>query len=403
MRSWMAKRLDCYADSVFEEMTALARQYDAVDLGPGTPDLPVAESLKAAVAEAMAREHNQYAPLRGEAVLRAAVAAHAVRFYGQEVDPATQITITSGVTEALHAALLSLVDPGDEVIVFEPFYHCFVPGIRMAGGIPVPVTLHAPSFRFDPQELRAAFSARTKAILVNSPHNPTGTVFSRDELTLIAELCQEFDVLAITDEVYEHLVFDGTQHVRLATLPGMCDRTLTLSGASKTFSCTGWRIGWAIGPALLQKALCRMHQFTVYAAATPFQLALAAGLHFSDTYFQQLAAEYQERRNLLFDALEACGLKPSRPAGAFFILCDLSSFPSARGREFSHALVREIGVAPIPMDSFYLRQQFGERVVRFAFCQGKEILETATKRLAKLRSSCLAGSHGRLAAEGSLC
>jgi N-succinyldiaminopimelate aminotransferase len=239
MRSWTAKRLGSYADSVFEATHALARRYDAINLGSGIPDMPVPEPLQIAVNEAIAGGQNQYAPVQGEAVLREAVAAHAARFYGQQVDPATEITITSGVTEALHAALLSIVDPGDEVIVFEPFYDCYVPGVRMAGGIPVPVTLHAPSFHFDPQELRAAFSPRTKALILNTPHNPTGAVFSRSELTLIAELCQEFDVLAITDEVYEHIVFDGVKHVRLAALPGMWERTLTLGGAGKTFSCTG--------------------------------------------------------------------------------------------------------------------------------------------------------------------
>ena len=279
-------------------MNALARRYHAVNQASGTPDMPVPDSMQAAALEAIADGHNQYAPLRGEPVLRAAVAAHAARFYGQEVDPATEITVTSGVTEAIHAAVFSFVDPGDEVIVFEPFYDCYVPSIRMAGGIPVAVTLHAPSFRFDSRELRAAFSPRTKALILNTPHNPTGILFSQDELVIIAELCQEFDVLVITDEVYEHIVFDGTKHVRLATLPGMWERTLTLSGAGKTFSCTGWRIGWAIGPAPLHDALCRLRQFTVFAAATPFQFAIAVGLHFPDSYFHQLAADYQARRRL---------------------------------------------------------------------------------------------------------
>jgi N-succinyldiaminopimelate aminotransferase len=388
MRSWPAQRLSPYTDSVFEETAALARRYGAVNLGSGTPDRPVPDSLQAAVEEAIAGGHNQYAPVRGKAVLRAAVAAHAARFYGQEIDSANEITITSGVTEALHAALFSLVDPGDEVIVFEPFYDCYVPGIRLAGATPVPVTLHAPSFRFDPRELRAAFSPRTKALILNTPHNPTGTVFSRSELTLIAELCQEFDVLAIADEVYEHLVFDGAKHVRLATLPGMWERTLTLSGAGKTFSCTGWRIGWAIGPAPLQEALCRLRQFTVFASATPFQFAIAAGLHFPDSYFHQLASEYQVRRDFMVDSLAACGLKPIKPAGGFFILCDTSSFSSTTGREFCSELARNFGVAPIPMHTFYLNRSYGERIVRFTFCMRQEVLETAARRLAKLQTEC---------------
>jgi aspartate/methionine/tyrosine aminotransferase len=385
----MAKRLCPYTDSVFEEATELARRYGAVNMGSGTPDMPLPDALKAAALEAVAGGHDQYAPVRGEAVLRAAVAAHAGRFYGQEVDPATEVSITCGATEAVHSALLSLIDPGDEVIVFEPFYDCYVPGIQMAGGIPVAVTLHAPSFRFDLRELRAAFSPRTKALLLNSPHNPTGTVFSRGELTLITELCQEFDALAITDEVYEHVVFDDAEHVRLATLPGMWERTLTVSGAGKTFSCTGWRIGWAIGPAPLHDALCRLRQFTVFAAPTPFQFAVAAGLHFPDTYFHQLAAAYQARRDFLLAALAACGLKPVRPAGAFFILTDVSAFPFRNSRDFCHDLARNFGVAPIPMDTFYLNQHHGERIARFTFCLRQETLATAASRLGKLRAGGL--------------
>jgi N-succinyldiaminopimelate aminotransferase len=391
MRGWTAERLCSQKDSVFEEANTLARRYGAVNLGSGTPDLPVPEALRAAVVEAIAAGHNQYAPVQGEAVLRAAVAGHAARFYGQAVDPATEVSITSGVTEALHAAVCSFVDPGDEVIVFEPFYDCYVPCIRMAGGIPVAVTLQAPTFRFDPDELRAAFSPRTKALLLNTPHNPTGTVFSRNELTLIAELCRGFDVLAISDEVYEHVVFDGGTHVRLATLPGMCERTLTLGGAGKTFSCTGWRIGWAIGPAPLQGALSRLRQFTVFASATPFQFAVAAGLRAPDAYFHQLAADYQGRRDFLVDALAACGLKPNLPAGGFFLLTDVTSFGPADGREFCNDLARNWGVVPVPTDTFYLHPRHGERIVRFTFCQRRETLEAAAQRLARRPITCGAG------------
>jgi N-succinyldiaminopimelate aminotransferase len=388
MQDWTAERLSCQSPSVFEEMNALSQQYDAVNLGSGTPDTPVPEPLQAAVAEAIAAGHNQYAPIHGEAVLRTAVMAHAARFYGQEIDPESEITITSGVTEGLHAAVFSFINPGDEVVVFEPFYDCYVPAIRMAGGTPVAVTLHAPSFRFDPGELREAFSPGTRAIIVNTPHNPTGRVFSRSELTLIAELCDEFDVLAITDEVYEHIVFDGEEHVRLATLPGMWKRTLTLGGAGKTFACPGWRIGWAIGPAPLQEALRLLRQFTVFAAATPFQLAVAVGLGFADSYYRQLAAEYQRRRDFLIDALAACGLKPSRPAGGFFTLTDISSLHTANGRECCHWLARELGVVPVPTDTFYLRPSHGERIVRFAFSLRRALLEVAARRLASLPTLC---------------
>jgi N-succinyldiaminopimelate aminotransferase len=385
MRSLAAKRLCSYADSIFEEVAALARKYDAVNLGSGTPDSPVPAPLQEALNEAVAGGHNQYAPVRGEAVLREAVAAHAARFYGQVVDPGTEISITSGVTEAIHAGLFSVVDPGDEVIVFEPYYDSYVPCIQMADGAAVPVTLHAPAFRFDPEELRAAFSARTRAIILNTPHNPTGTVFSSDELTMIAELCRQFDVLAIADEVYEHFVYDGSRHVRLATLPGMQDRTLTIGGAGKTFSCTGWRIGWAIGPAQWQNALARLRQFTVFAAATPAQFAIAAGLRFPDSYFRRLAADYQARRDFMVEALATGGLKPNRPEGGFFILSDTSSFPSASGREFCVELARSCGVAAVPMNTFYLNRHYGERIARFTFCLKRETLEEAALRLARLQ------------------
>jgi N-succinyldiaminopimelate aminotransferase len=387
----MAERLGSQKDSVFEEANALARRYGAVNLGSGTPDRPVPEVLRVAVAEAMAAGCNQYAPVTGEATLRTAVAEHAARFYGQQVDPATEVSITSGVIEALHAAVFSFVNPGDEVVVFEPCYDSYVPCVQMAGGIPVPVTLRAPAFRFDPDELRAAVSPRTKALILNTPHNPTGTVFSHTELSFVAELCREFDVLAITDEVYEHVVFDGAPHIRLATLPGMWERTLTLGGAGKTFSCTGWRIGWAIGPAPLQEALRRLRQFTVFSSATPFQFAIAAGLSAPDAYFVGLAAQYQEQRDFLIEALAASGLNPNSPAGSFFILCDIATCGAADGRAFCNELARDWGVVPVPTDTFYLNPHHGKWIVRFTFSQGHERLETAARRLAKRPIMCGAG------------
>jgi N-succinyldiaminopimelate aminotransferase len=379
----MARRLCSYTDSVFEEVTTLAMRHGAVNLGSGTPGMPVPEALKTALAAAVAAEHNRYAPVRGERVLREAVAAHSHRFYAQHIDPETEIMITSGATEGINAALSSFLDPGDEAIVFEPFYDSYRPGIEMAGGTPVAVTLRPPSFRFDPEELRAAFSPRTRVLLLNSPHNPTGTVFRRHELELIAELCQEYDVLAVTDEVYEHIVFDGSEHLRLATFPGMWERTLTVSGAGKTFSCTGWRIGWAVGPASLIEALGRLRQFTVFAAATPFQFAIALGLSFPDDYFRRLAALYQRRRDSLNDALADCGLRPRKPAGGFFILAEVP-YPSASAQIFCRELTKEIGVAPMPLDTFYLNRHRGERLVRFTFCVGQDLLELAGRRLANL-------------------
>jgi N-succinyldiaminopimelate aminotransferase len=391
MRQWTADRLSGQRPSVFEEASALALRFGAVNLGSGTPDAPVPGPVQAALAEAVAAGHNQYSPVHGEAVLRAAVAAHAARFHAQEVDPEAEVTITCGVTEALHAALFSLVNPGDEVVVFEPCYDSYAPSVRLAGGVPVAVTLHAPEFRFDPRDLRRAFSRRTRAVILNTPHNPTGTVFSRAELELVAELCQRFDALAITDEVYEHVVFDGARHVRLATLPGMRQRTLTLGGAGKTFSCTGWRIGWAIGPAPVQEALRLLRQFTVFAAPTPLQLAIAAGLGLPELYFRRLAEEYQRRRDFLVDALTACGLRPAKPAGGFFILADVSRLHATNGRAFCHDLARGVGVVPVPTDTFYLNPSFGERIVRFTFCVRPELLESAARRLARLPELCGAG------------
>jgi N-succinyldiaminopimelate aminotransferase len=391
MRDWAAERVLCQRSSVFEDMNALAQRHNAVNLGSGTPDAPVPEAMRAAVAQAMAEGHNQYAPVHGVAALRTAVAAHAARFYGQAVDPESEVSITCGVTEALHAALFSFIDPGDEVVVFEPFYDCYVPTIRMAGGVPVAVTLRAPTFHLDPDELCAAFSPRTKALILNTPHNPTGTVFSRDELSLVAELCQEFDVLAITDEVYEHIVFDGAEHVRLATLPGMRERTLTLGGAGKTFSCTGWRIGWAIGPAPLQRALRTLRQFTVFAAPTPLQYAVAVGLNFPDAYFHDLASGYRDRRDFLVRVLTACGLEPNKPAGGFFTMADISANGTCTGREFCITLARDVGVVPVPTDTFYLHEELGEHLVRFAFCARCSALELAAERLARLPITCGVG------------
>lgn len=384
MREWMAERVRGYGVSVFAEMSALAREYGAVNLGQGFPDFEGPEEIKAAAAAAIADGHNQYAVSHGEAPLREAIADHALRFYQHRVNPATEITVTSGASEAIWCAAFALIEPGDEVIVFEPFFDTYVPNIQMAGGTVVPVTLRAPTFRFDPDTLRAAFGPRTRAILVNTPHNPTGTVFSEEELTLIAELCQQWDVLAITDEVYEHIVFEGATHLRLATLPGMAERTLTLSSGGKTFSFTGWKTGWAIGPTPLQQAIRRVHQFTVFASVTPMQHAIAAALRLPDDYFHTLAADYQARRDFLMDVLTEVGLQPAQPMGSYFILTDIANFPHTDALDFCRFLVREIGVAAIPPGSFYLNQQHGARLVRFTFCKRWETLHAAADRLRRL-------------------
>lgn len=385
MRNFQASRLQHYGNSIFDEVNLLAEQYQAVNLGSGQVDFEEPQEIIAAAQKSMANGQNQYALGSGEPILNEAIAAHAARFYGQSINPADEITVVSGVTEGLWSAACAFVEPGDEVIVFEPFYEPYVPSIEIAGGRVIPVTLHAPSFRFDPDELRAAFSTQTKAILVNTPHNPTGTVFSVEELSIIAELCQEFDVLAMTDEVYEHIVFEGVQHHRLATLPGMWERTLTFSGASKTFSVTGWRIGWAIGPASLQKGLRLAHQFTVFSSPTPMQYAIAEGLHLPISYFQQLARTYQARCDFLMSHLAASGLQPKSPQGSYFIMTDISDYPHANALKFCHYLMAEIGVAAIPPESFYLNRVYGKKQVRFTFCKQWKTLEAAAERLKKLR------------------
>ena len=380
----MVARLRTFGDSIFEQINEIALKHHAVNLGVGTPDSPPPEVLIAAAAKAMATGYNQYSPIRGEPILREAVAAHAARFYGQEIDPDTEVSITSGVTEALHAAIFSFIEPGDEVIVFEPFYESYVPCIRMAGGKPVAVTLHSPGFHLDAGELEAAFTPRTKALILNSPHNPTGKVLTLSESAMIAGLCHEHDVVAISDEVYEHIVFDGGRHVPLATLPGMRERTLTLGGASKTFSCTGWRIGWATGPAFFHDALSRLRQLTVFSSASPLQVAVAQGLAFADDYFHKLARQYQERRDLLLTCLAGCGLKAIAPVGSFFIMADFSSFLHSDSMSFCRELAAKYGVIPAPTETFYLYPNRGSKLVRFTFCLAIDKLLLAMERLARM-------------------
>jgi N-succinyldiaminopimelate aminotransferase len=374
-------RLAGIGTSIFTEMSALARQHNAVNLGQGFPDFDGPEELKQAVVEAMNGGYNQYAISHGDPLLRRSIAEHSARFYAQQIDPDREVTVTSGATEALWCSAFALIEPGDEVIVFEPVYDSYVPAIRMAGGIPVPVTLHAPSFRFDPDELRRAFTPRTRAIYVNTPHNPTGTVFNREELELIAELCITHDALALVDEVYEHIVFSPASHLRLSTFPGMNDRTLTISSGGKSFSFTGWKIGWAIGPERLQQALRSVHQFTVFSTSTPFQHAIAQGLALPDSYFQQLASDYCKRRDYLVEGLSAAGLSPTVPDGSYFVLCDIGIFQAGDAMTYCRRLIADSGVAAIPLESFYLESDEGQRLVRFCFCKKWETLKMGVERL----------------------
>lgn len=381
----MAGRVREFGTTIFAEMSALARELGAVNLGQGFPDFDGPEEIKAVVREAINAGHNQYAVSHGEPELRRAIAEHSLRFYGRQIDPTQEITVTSGATEALWCSAFAFIEPGDEVIVFEPCYDSYIPAIRMAGGIPVPVTLHTPEFRFNPEELRAAISPRTRVIYLNTPHNPTGTVFSQQELAVVADICREHDLLAITDEVYEHILYDGVAHHRLATLPGMWERTLTISSGGKSFSFTGWKIGWAIGPELLQRGLRRVHQFAVFATSTPLQYGIAHALGLPDSYYAQLREDYESRRDFLTNVLEETGLQVRTPQGSYFILADIGDAPEADATEFSRRLIREIGVAAIPLETFYLNRKHGSRLIRFCFCKRWETLRAGAERLGALR------------------
>jgi N-succinyldiaminopimelate aminotransferase len=384
-RSPMAGRVEPFGTTVFAEMSALAREHGAVNLGQGFPDFDGPAVVREAAAAAIMEGRNQYAISHGELPLRQAIAEHAERFYRQRVDPDREVTVTAGATEAIWCAAFAFLEPGDEVILFEPSYDSYVPGITSAGGVPVPVTLHAPDFRFDPDELRRAITPRTRAIYVNTPHNPSGAVFDDGQLDVIATLCIEHDLLAVADEVYEHIVFAPAAHRRLATLPGMWERTLTISSGGKSFSLTGWKAGWAIGPAPLQTALRRVHQFTVFASTTPVQHGIAAALRLPDSYFRELAEDYRARRDFLMTAIAEAGLEPIEPKGSYFIVARYNAGQHGSPFDFSRHLVREVGVATIPLDTFYLDPARGHGLIRFCFCKKWETLHTAAERLARLR------------------
>ncbi|KXK56878.1 MAG: aminotransferase class I/II-fold pyridoxal phosphate-dependent enzyme [Chlorobi bacterium] len=379
-----AARIQAFGITIFSEISALARGVGAVNLGQGFPDFDGPEAVLDAAAAAIGKGHNQYAITFGEPELRQAIAEHSARFYAQQADHEQEITVTSGATEAIFCAALAFINPGDEVIVFEPCYDSYVPAITFAGGIPVPVALHAPDFRFDPDELRRAVTPRTRAIIINTPHNPTGTVLTSDELGIIADLCCRHNLIAITDEVYEHIVFDGAAHQRLATFPGMADRTLTISSGGKSFSVTGWKIGWAIGPKHLQTALRRVHQFSVFATATPLQHAIAHALRLPDSYFRELRAAYQARRDALAAMLQQAGFATAVPQGSYFVVANVSGFGRGDAIEFNRWLIREIGVAAIPVSAFYLRPGNGDHLLRFCFCKRWETLEEGGRRLLKI-------------------
>lgn len=382
-----AARVASFGTSIFTEITELAARHNAVDLSTGFPDTDGPQVIKDAAIAAIQAGKNQYPLSHGVRALREGVAAHIQRFYGQAVNAETEITITNGAAEALHSVMDGLINPGDEVIVIEPFYEVYAPNIIMAGGIPRYVPLHPPDWTLDVDELTQAFTNRTRAILLNTPHNPTGKVFTGAELQLIADLCQKWNVIAVTDEVYEHIVYDDQQHLRLAQLPGMAERTLTISSLSKTFSFTGWRIGWVVGPPDLTQAVRLAHQFVLDCSVPALQWAAVTALALEADYFHNLAADYQRKRDFLAEPLRAAGLEVLVPQAGLFIMAGIRPLGFTSDVEFCKYLASEIGVAAIPPSAFYSPEHkaLGQAYVRLAFCKTFELLEMAQSRLALLK------------------
>ncbi len=369
--------------TIFAEMSALAVRTGSINLGQGFPDTDGPASIIETAADALRAGRNQYAPGHGVPELRAAIVAHQQRFYDLTIDPDTEVAVSTGATEAIAAAVLGLVDPGDEIIVLEPYYDSYVAVIQMAGGVRKPVTLRAPDFRLPIDELKAAVSPRTTAILLNTPHNPTGTVLTPEELEAVAEVALEHDLVVISDEVYEHLTF-GVPHIPIATLPGMRDRTLTISSGGKSFSFTGWKIGWATGPASLIAAMVGVKQFLTYTSGSPLQPAIAEALGFDDAYFSSFAAQLQAQRDLLCSGLADLGFEVFVPEGTYFATTDIRPLGFADGLEFCRALPELAGVVAIPHQVFYDDVEAGAPLVRWAFCKRPEVIAEALDRLSVL-------------------
>jgi aspartate/methionine/tyrosine aminotransferase len=381
----ISRKAESFTESVIREMNRVAVAHGAVSLAQGFPDFACPPELKRAVAEAVDADINQYAITWGSKPLRDAIAATTPRHFPGfgEIDPETQVTVTCGATEAMIAAMLGILDPGDEVIVFEPYYENYGPDAILSGAVPRYVTLHEPDWSIDPDELRAAFGPRTRAIVVNSPHNPTGKVFTRAELELIASLCIEFEALAFTDDIYEHIVFEG-EHIPLATLPGMAERTVSIHSMSKSYSVTGWRVGWTIAAPDLTLGIRRVHDFLTVGAAAPLQAAAVVALGFPPSYYERLVADYRARRDLLLPALRDAGFRLDEPAGAYYVMTDIRDLTDEDDVAFAMRLIRDPGVAAVPGSSFFSRPELGRTKLRFAFPKRIETLQAAADRLVRL-------------------
>jgi aminotransferase len=380
----LAKRVQYFTESVIREMTRLAGQYGALNLGQGMPDFDPPQEVKDAACKAVQDGFNQYAITWGAPVLRKAVAEKVRAFNGLDCDPDANVTVCCGATECMMATMLALVDPGDEVVVFQPFYENYGPDALLSGATPVWVPLHPPDWRFDPDELRRAFTPRTKAIILNTPNNPTGRVFTRDELTLIAELCQEHNALAFSDEIYEYIIHVARPHVSIATLPGMAGRTVTISGLSKTFSMTGWRLGYCIAPPEISNGIRKAHDFLTVGAPHPLQVAGAAAMALPQSYFDGLKTSYRRRRDLFLPYLREAGFTFTEPEGAYYVMVDITPLGGTDDTEFVRKLIREVGVSAIPGSSFYAPRERGKTKVRFMFAKRDETLHKAGERLRKV-------------------
>ncbi len=376
-----ARRTHGFSESVIREMTRVAREHDAVNLAQGFPDFPAPTELKEAACRAIRDDVNQYAITWGTENLRAALERKYARWYGMEVEGTREITVTCGATEAMAAVMLALVDPGEEVIVLEPFYENYGPDAVLSQATPVFLPLKPPNYRLDPDRLRSLVTPRTRAIVINTPNNPTGRVFDREELEGVAEICREHDILAITDEIYEHILYEG-EHIPLACMEGMRDRTVVISGASKTFSVTGWRIGTILAPPALTDAIRKVHDFLTVGAPAPLQEAVAVGMdELDDSYYEEMVEGYRARRQALVPALQEAGFACAEPQGAYYVLADFSALSDEDDTTFSKRLAREAGVAPVPGSSFFSVPERGHNLIRFVFCKRLETLKEAGERL----------------------
>src|SRR5262245_15617162 len=376
-----SKKATQFTESVIREMTRLNQLYGGVNLSQGFPAFPAPAAIKDAACRAINEDVNQYAVTWGARPLREAIAREFTRRYGMPVVADEQVTVCCGSTEAMMATMMAIIDPGDEVVIFEPFYENYGPDAILSGATPRYVTLHEPDWSFDPDELAAAFNAKTKAIIINTPNNPTGKVFSREELEMIAALCRKWDAIAISDEIYEHIIYDGHQHIPIATIEGMADRTITLNGLSKTYSVTGWRVGWTISPPSLTGAIRKVHDFLTVGAAAPLQEAGAVALGLPDSYYAALATEYAARRDLLVTGLRGVGFACEAPRGAYYILADAGALGCTDDTAFARRLIETAGVGTVPGSSFFSRPEMGRTLIRFAFPKQIATLKDAIARL----------------------